>query len=114
MPSKRAVVPDEPKPVVKEKVEPVVAPVVVEPTPAPTPAPKVEKVPEVQRVPVLVNGKLIDFNGEFPLTERGLRSLLLFPENHRIYLVSRGQCRQFHGGEALFPIPDDLAIITRE
>lgn len=63
---------------------------------------------------VLVNAKLINFNSSIPLTERGLRKCLLFPDKHRIYLKSRGQVRQFHGGEELCPIPDDLEIFTRE
>lgn len=63
---------------------------------------------------VLVNGKLINFDGALPLTERGLRACLLCGDRERIFLKSRGQVRQFHGGEAITPIPDDLEIFTRE
>ena len=63
---------------------------------------------------VLVNGKLINFDGALPLTERGFRACLLCHDRERIFLKSRGQVRQFHSGEELTPIPDDLEIFTRE
>lgn len=106
-------------------VPPKPTPVPVTPTTAPAPKPKpvenpvaakpVEvKPPEKPRVLVKVNGRLINFDGSAPLPERGLRALLLFPDTHRIFLCSRGQTRQFHSGEVLGTIPDDLEILTRE